>query len=127
MDPKMIQVFEPLKAQFMGGPYSPESVFELIGGFAETSPPIALALCLHMRDYVQEQQGKPYEMNVALCEIYRRTFFDAATAELYGTGDIANSGPEVLAQFVSMLSGNLKMDEAVSSQLFPEQQQNHSH
>lgn len=107
-------IFEPLKQALMARSYSAADVFHIIGGFAETSPPVAQAMAFHCRDIVAaaEAEGTEYTYKEVLVEMYRRTFFALEHAEKYGTANLIEQGEDMLRSFADYLITSLDMDDA---------------
>lgn len=114
MTPQMQAIFEPLRRNLESRQMTDVDLFQIIGDFAESSGFIARAFSFHARDILQEkdQQGQEIEYGQVIAEVYRRAFFDEATANLYGTGQMLERGPEFLQQFVEHLVVMHGMDKA---------------
>lgn len=90
------EYFQPLKDAFMSRDFYHAEIYDLLGGMAQHYIDIAPAMCYHIRDLLTEAANEPnadderIQWNVLLAETFRRTFYDAETAALYGTEAYVN-------------------------------------
>lgn len=114
MTPQMQAVFEPLSQKLQTRVFTDIDLLELIGEFAGNNPPVAVALAFHARDILTEHDKADThtEYTQVVIETYRRTFFDADAAALYGTQHIPQQGPEALGELSKYLIHCLDADDA---------------
>lgn len=100
-------IFARMATAMRNNSYLESDLYDLIGSFAEVADDnpgysrIAAALAYHARDIVIET-GPPESYTELMIEVYRRTFFDAEFAAIYGTQDL--QGSPFLTQFASFVT-----------------------
>ena len=112
MDPKIQVIFEPLRVAIENEPYTAADLMSFLGNLVDVDPAVARAACLHASDIFHEPQGGK-TFSWVITEIYRRTFFDAPYAALYGTTKLLDRGEDTLKQMVEHLLAGLAMEAAV--------------
>lgn len=119
MDPKMHQIFEPLRQTLEARPYTDIDLFDLIGSMGAVGSEFSAAMALHSRDILQEAEDKDatIDYSCVVAEVYRRTFYDVDHARKYGTSRIVESpdGEAILQSLANNLMQNLAMDQALDA------------
>lgn len=123
----MEAIFEPLKVAMSRKVYSLGDFFELVAGFAETSPEYAAAMLRNATD-IDNSTENFLNYTPTVVEVYRRTFFHRPTAELYGSAAMLNQGDALMKEFVAYMVTSFAMDAAQDSArmgAIPESNQSH--
>lgn len=110
MDHQMQTIFAPLKATLEARTFDFPDLLDIIAGFIHMDPNIAAGITNHARDILVEDPTST-SLSPVIAEVYRRTFFDRAHAEKYGTQAMLDHGPEMMQDFVNHLCGSFAMDD----------------